>query len=99
MPRILAAALLLFGWTFLAVADEARSRRAVDLNEPGALEALQGSNPIHYDKIRRILEGVLRQSDGGVPRWLQTTCNAQDVSYRPNRADESPTEEAPVVLA
>jgi hypothetical protein len=83
MSRILAAALLLFGWTFLAAADEARSQRAVDLNEPGVLEALQSSNPAHYDKIRRILGGVLRQSDAGVPRWMQATFNALDVKYVP----------------
>ena len=83
MPRILAAALLLFGWTFLAAADEPPSRRAVDLNEPGALEALQNSNPTHYEKIRRILEGVLKRSDAGVPRWMPATFNARDVTYVP----------------
>lgn len=82
-PSILAAALLLFGWTFLAAADEPPSQRAVDLNEPGVLEALQHSNPTHYDKIRRILQGVLQQADGGVPRWLQATFNARDVTYVP----------------
>ena len=83
MLRILAAALLLFGWTFLAAADEVPSRRAVDLNEPGVLEALQRSNPSHYDKILRILEDVLQKSDAGVPRWMQTTFNARDVKYVP----------------
>jgi hypothetical protein len=83
MPRIFAAALLLFGWTFLAAADEPPSRRTVDLNEPGALEALQKANPTHYDKIRRILEGVLQQSDARVPRWMQATFHARDVKYVP----------------
>jgi hypothetical protein len=81
--RILVAALLLSGWTFLAAAAEAPSRRAVDLDEPGVLERLQRSNPSHYYAIRRILEGVLKQPDAGVPRWIQTTFNARDVKYVP----------------
>jgi hypothetical protein len=83
MFRILAAALPLFGWTFIAAADELPSRHAVDLDEPGVLAALQNSNPTHYDKIRKILEGVLQQSDARVPRWMQVTFNALDVKYVP----------------
>ena len=83
MFRILAAALLFIGWTFLAAADEPPSQRAVDLDEPGVLEALQNSNPLHYDIVRRILEGVLKRSDAGVPRWMQATFNARDVTYVP----------------
>lgn len=83
MLRILLVALPLFISTLLAAADEAPSRRAVDLDEPGVLEALQSSNPTHYDQIRRILAGVLQQSDAGVPRWMQTTFNARGVNYMP----------------
>ena len=83
MLRVLAVALLSFVWAFPAAADEAPSRRAVDLNEPGVLEALQRSDPTRYEKIRRILEGVLQQPDAGVPRWMQTTFNASNVTYAP----------------
>ena len=55
----------------------------VDLNESGALEALQWSNPAHYEKIRRILDGVLQQPDTRVPRWMQVNFDARDVSYAP----------------
>jgi hypothetical protein len=59
------------------------ARRVVDLNEDGALEALQRSNPVHYDKVRKILDGVLRQRDAQVPRWIQTNFDGRDVSYGP----------------
>jgi hypothetical protein len=59
------------------------ARRVVDLNEDGALEALQRSNPVHYDKVRKILDGVLRQRDAQAPRWIQTNFDGRDVSYGP----------------
>ena len=57
--------------------------RPVDLNAPGALEALQRSNPAHYDKVRRIFEGILQQPDTNVPRWIQVNFDARDVTYAP----------------
>jgi hypothetical protein len=59
------------------------SRGVIDLNEPGVLEALESSNPVHYDKIRRILRDILRQADAGVPRWMQTAFDARNVRYLP----------------
>ena len=59
------------------------ARRVVDLNEDGALEALQRSNPVHYDKVRKILDGALRQRDAQVPRWIQTNFDGRDISYGP----------------
>ena len=58
-------------------------RRVVDLNEAGALETLQRSNPVHYEKIRRILDGVLQQKDTQVPRWIQANFDGRDVAYGP----------------
>jgi hypothetical protein len=55
----------------------------VDLNESGALEALRQSNPTHYEKIRRILDGILQQPDTRVPRWMQVNFDARDVTYAP----------------
>ena len=57
--------------------------RHVDLNESGVLEALQQSNPAHYQKIRRILDGILQQPDASVPRWIQANFDGRDVTYAP----------------
>lgn len=83
MPRVLVVALLLSGWTFGAAAEERPVRRVVDLDAPGVFEAIQTSNPTHYDKIRQILQGVLQQPEARVAQWMLTTFNARDVSYVP----------------
>jgi hypothetical protein len=83
MLRLLTAALLLFGWASFVAAAEVPWPRAVDLDEPGVLEALRRSDPNHYEKIRRILDGVLQRPGPEVPRWMQTTFDARDVSYVP----------------
>ena len=83
MSRLLAVAVLVMLWTSVAAAGDATPGRTVNLNEPGALEALQESNPTHYEKVRKILEGVPQQPDAGVPRWMQTNFDAQDVKYLP----------------
>jgi hypothetical protein len=82
MSRIAAVLLASLVWASLAVAGQP-SRRVVDLNQPGVLEALETSNPVHYEKIRKILADILRQPDAGVPRWMQTTFDARDVKFVP----------------
>jgi hypothetical protein len=72
--------LVLSGATFGA---DGRPRHTVDLDAPGALEALRRSNPGHFEATRRILEGVLQRSDAEVRRWLQVSFGARDVSYAP----------------
>jgi hypothetical protein len=57
--------------------------RHVDLNESGALEAVARSNPAHYEKIRRILDGILQQPEASVPRWIQVNFDGRDVTYAP----------------
>ena len=47
------------------------------------LEALQHSNPVHYEKVRKILDGVLQQRDAQVPRWIQVNFDGRDVAYGP----------------
>jgi hypothetical protein len=59
----------------------ARSPETINLNEPGALEALQRDNPAHYLTVHQILDNLLKQPESQVPRWLQTTFNAKDVRY------------------
>ena len=57
--------------------------RRVDLNESGALEAVARSNLAHYEKIRRILTGILQQPEASVPRWIQANFDGRDVTYAP----------------
>jgi len=83
MPRLLAASVLALAWTAVAAAGNATAGRAIDLNAPGALESLQNSNPTHYEKVRKILDGILQQHDADVPRWIQTSFDARNVSYAP----------------
>lgn len=43
-----------------------------------------GEAPTHYDKVRKIIDGVVRQQpDADVPRWIQTTFQGRDVSCAP----------------
>ena len=81
--RVLFTGALLLLWIAVAVASDVPLGRAVDLNAPGALETLQRANPTHYEKVRKILEGVLQRSDADVPRWMQANFDARDVRYLP----------------
>lgn len=83
MSRLIAAAVLVMLWTAVVVAGAANPSRTVNLNKPGALEALQQSNPTHYEKVRKILDGILQQPAAAVPRWIQTNFDARNVSYMP----------------
>jgi hypothetical protein len=67
----------------LAAAAPFTPTRTVDLDTPGALEALERSNPVHHEKVRKIVEGVIRQPDSRVSRWIAVTFNGRDVSYAP----------------
>jgi hypothetical protein len=80
-PRVAVVALALL-WTGGAAA-QAPTSRTVDLNAPGALAALEHSNPAHYEKVRRILAGIVQTRDPDVPRWMQANFAARDVSYAP----------------
>jgi hypothetical protein len=71
---------------FVAVAlatASALAARAIDLGKPGALADLELSNPAHYAKVRQILDGVVRQRDADVPRWMRIQFAATDVTYLP----------------
>ena len=80
---LVAAGVFAVLWTAVVVAGDASPRRTVDLNTPDSLEALQQSNPRHYKKIRKILDGILQQPDAAVPGWIQTNFDARNVSYAP----------------
>jgi hypothetical protein len=78
MSRRLALAALASLWAGIATGEP-----TVDLNAPGALAALEQSNRAHYEKVRRILQDIVDKRDSDVPRWMQTTFAAHDVSYAP----------------
>ena len=84
MSRLIIADLIMVVlWIGVVVAGDANPARTVNLNKPGALETLQQSNPTHYEKVRKILDGILQQPDADVPRWIQTSFDARNVSYTP----------------
>jgi hypothetical protein len=53
----------------------------VDLDAPGALDALERTNPVHYDKVQRIVAGVKSKPDSEVNEWLRVSFDAKDVRY------------------
>ena len=83
MFRLLVITVLLSIWASLAAADEPAVRRVVDLDARDAMEALQTSNPIHYAKVRRILDGILHQPEARVSHWMLVNFDARDVTYVP----------------
>ena len=83
MIRVSAAAIVLAVAVLAVVPNRAPAAAPVDLNVPGVLEALAAAKPAHYDKIRKILDGVTRQPDAAVARWMQVSFDAKDVTYAP----------------
>jgi hypothetical protein len=57
--------------------------RIVDLDAPGALDALAHDNPQHYGKVREIMADVQKRPDSEVPQWMRTRFDASDVNYGP----------------
>ena len=45
----------------MATAGDIALRRTVDLDAPGVMERVRVANPAHFDKIVRIVEGVVRR--------------------------------------
>ena len=83
MSKLMATPIIVALWIAVVIAADANPARTVNLNKPGALEVLQQSNPTHYEKVRKILDGILQQPDADVPRWIQTSFDARNVSYAP----------------
>jgi len=81
MTRLIAIAtvLLLGAGQLPALAAPA----VVDLDAPGALEAVARDNPVHYEKIRRIVAGVNSKPDSHVFEWLRVGFGATDIQYVP----------------
>ena len=81
MSKLIATSIFVMLWTAVVIAGDATPGRTINLNKSGALEALEQSNPTHYEKLRKILDGILQQPDTAVPHWIQTSFDARNVSY------------------
>jgi hypothetical protein len=64
-------------------AAEVNSSQAVNLDTPGAMDALARDNPAHSAKIRQIMDGLQERRDVEVPAWIRTSFDAQEVLYTP----------------
>jgi hypothetical protein len=69
MKTLLAAAALFFASPALAI----------DLDQPGALEALARENPAHHAKVQKILSEAPYRPFASVRGWIRTEFNAKDV--------------------
>ena len=67
----------------LAAAAPITPTRSIDLDRPGAMEALEQANPVHHEKVLKIVEGIVRQPDAAVPRWIAVNFNGSGVDYAP----------------
>ena len=59
----------------IAVATSAAANpllRTVDLDRPGALAALERSNPRHFAKLERLLHDTMRRDEATVARFIRT---------------------------
>ena len=84
MVKLLALVVLaMLATVTLAAAASVTLTHTIDLDTPGALEALARANPVHHEKVVKIVEGVIHQPDSRVPRWIAVTFNGRDVSYAP----------------
>ena len=52
---------------------------AIDLDRPGALEALARENPAHFAKVQKILSEAPQRPFGSVRGWIRTEFDAKDV--------------------
>ena len=57
----------------------ANSALAIDLDRPGAMEALARDNPVHYAKVEKILSEAPYRPFASVARWMRTEFQARDV--------------------
>jgi hypothetical protein len=76
------ACLVLLSAALLA-STPAVARPTIDLDQPGALAALERANPAHYAKVTRILRRASRHPDSDVPRWARVAVDARDVDFAP----------------
>jgi hypothetical protein len=66
--------------SLIAFALPCAAERMVDLDRPGALQALERANPAHFAKVQRILHEAPRLPLGAVQGWVRTQFDAREVS-------------------
>jgi len=71
---------------FFAVATSAfagpnSASQPIDLDRPGAFEALRDDNPLHFDKVQRILQGAQQLPLPSIRGWIRAQFEATDVSH------------------
>src|SRR5262245_18575223 len=83
MRTVVTVASVVLTWVAVANAGDLTLRRTVDLDAPGAMERVHATNPAHFGRIVKIVQGVVKQTDSAVPGWLRVNFDARDVNYRP----------------
>jgi hypothetical protein len=81
MPRLIIAMVLTALYPFASAQNVRPPQYDVDLNAPGAMEQIRAANPVHYEKIQGIVEGLGQRSGGSAAQWMQTSFGARQVSY------------------
>ena len=79
MNRSLLVSICLF--SPLAFAAAPTVPRAVDLDAPGALRALQRDRPDDYAKVVKILREAPDQPPEHAPQWMRARFDARDAGY------------------
>jgi len=62
-----------------ALAGDTAATHAIDLRASHALKKLKQSNPAHFEKIQRMLDGLHEEPKRAEGDWLQVNFNARDV--------------------
>ncbi len=57
--------------------------RVIHIDDASDLALIKVTRPEHYRKIQKILADIQDQSEGKVGKWLQTTFDAREISYKP----------------
>lgn len=68
---------------FAMVMTSASAQPAVDLGEPGALDALRERNPRHHDSVTRILAAAREVPHTRVRQAITVRYDASDVRFEP----------------
>lgn len=85
MRRLIA---LLFFAT--AAAQAAVVTNVVDLDAPGALQALRDARPAHYAKVQAILAMAVERPRAGVEKFIEARFDASDVEMLLWRVSDPP---------
>lgn len=83
MYRVLILAGLMLSSLPNASAEPFAPIASIDLNRSGVVERLRISNPVHYEKIGKILDGLTQRPYDDVPRWINASFDAKRANYSP----------------